>query len=68
MSLQQIDAEIAEIKNKLEDVHGTPCEVYARIVGYYRALGNWNAGKKDEYKQRTMFTTPDVMRDVSRAS
>jgi anaerobic ribonucleoside-triphosphate reductase len=30
-------------------------EVYARIVGYYRAVRNWNAGKKEEYKYRKDF-------------
>ncbi len=27
-------------------------EVYARIVGYYRPVQNWNIGKKGEYKMR----------------
>lgn len=30
-------------------------EVYARIVGYYRAVRNWNKGKADEFKKRKMF-------------
>jgi ribonucleoside-triphosphate reductase len=29
--------------------------VYARIVGYYRAVRNWNKGKKSEKKQRVAF-------------
>ena len=28
-------------------------EVYSRIVGYFRPIQNWNAGKKMEFKQRT---------------
>ncbi|KMQ51413.1 Ribonucleotide reductase of class III (anaerobic), large subunit [Chitinispirillum alkaliphilum] len=34
-------------------------EVYARIVGYYRPVKNWNPGKKSEYKDRTVFDTGD---------
>jgi ribonucleoside-triphosphate reductase len=55
-TLAQIEQEIAETKAALEDVHGTETEVYARIVGYYRAVKHWNKGKRDEYDQRKMFT------------
>lgn len=27
-------------------------EVYSRVVGYYRPVNNWNAGKKEEFRQR----------------
>lgn len=30
-------------------------EVYARIVGYYRAVKNWNNGKREEFNERKMF-------------
>lgn len=55
-TLAQIEAEIAETKAELNDVHGTETEVYARIVGYYRAVKHWNRGKRDEFDQRKMFT------------
>ncbi len=32
-------------------------EVYARIVGYYRPVQNWNPGKKSEFKDREVFNT-----------
>lgn len=35
---------------------GGETEVYTRIVGYYRALRNWNNGKKSEYEQRRTYT------------
>ncbi len=31
------------------------CEVYSRIVGYYRPVQNWNDGKKEEFKFRQTF-------------
>ncbi len=32
-----------------------PCEVWSRIVGYYRPLQDWNIGKKQEFKDRKMY-------------
>ena len=54
-TLEEIGAEIAQVKSELEDVHGTECGVYARITGYYRPLRNWNAGKREEYKARKVY-------------
>lgn len=34
---------------------GKPCEVFTRIVGYYRPVSRWNKGKKAEYKDRTVY-------------
>ena len=33
----------------------TKCEVYSRVVGYLRPVEQWNAGKREEFKQRQMF-------------
>ncbi len=32
-------------------------EVYSRIVGYYRPVKRWNAGKKEEFKERKTFAS-----------
>jgi len=32
-----------------------PTQVYSRIVGYYRPLASWNAGKQNEFKNRKTF-------------
>jgi len=55
MSKNEIQTKIKQLENKLENVEGTVCEVYTRIVGYHRAVENWNKGKKEEYKQRKNF-------------
>jgi thiol-disulfide isomerase/thioredoxin len=34
---------------------GKPAEVYSRITGYYRPVQNWNDGKAQEYKNRTVY-------------
>ena len=31
---------------------GEPCEVYSRVVGYFRPVQQWNEGKREEFKQR----------------
>jgi len=35
-----------------------PCEVYSRIVGYYRPVGQWHEGKVQEFKERKEFKIP----------
>ena len=37
-----------------EGVH-TDCEVYSRVVGYLRPVDHWNAGKREEFKNRKTF-------------
>jgi len=34
---------------------GRKCDIYSRIVGYFRPVSNWNAGKKEEFKDRKVF-------------
>ena len=58
-TIKEIDADIEATKAALEDVHGSETEVYARIVGYYRAVRNWNKGKREEYDHRKMFAVPE---------
>lgn len=31
------------------------CEVYSRVVGFYRPVSEWNVGKKKEFKERKPF-------------
>lgn len=66
-TLAQIEQEIAETKAALENVHGTETEVYARIVGYYRAVKHWNNGKRDEFGLRKVFTLEDSKPDQKKA-
>ncbi len=34
---------------------GERCEVYSRVVGYFRPISQWNDGKQSEYKIRKTF-------------
>jgi uncharacterized coiled-coil DUF342 family protein len=52
-TLKQINKEIDKLKEKLKNLKGRATEVYTRIVGYYRQVGNWNKGKRAEFGDRT---------------
>ncbi|MGC5628224.1 ribonucleoside triphosphate reductase [Georgenia sp. Z1344] len=38
------------------DAEPVPCEVWTRVMGYFRPVSSFNIGKKGEYAERTMFT------------
>ncbi len=61
-TVQEIEQEIAGLKEQLQTVEGTPNEVYSRIVGYYRSVKNWNKGKREEYRYRKEYIP--VMTDM----
>jgi len=45
-------------KNKtveIPDEERTRCEVWSRVMGYYRPVQDWNAGKKQEFRERRNF-------------
>lgn len=58
-TLEEVEKEISQTEAELKNVHGTETEVYSRIVGYYRAVRNWNKGKRDEFDHRKMFRMED---------
>ena len=41
-----------KMKEKRKKVKVIPCEVYSRVVGYFRPVSNWNPGKQQEFKER----------------
>ena len=49
---------------------GQKCEVYSRVVGYYRPVDDWNIGKREEFKDRLTFdpaiTAPADVRMMER--
>ena len=55
---ETIDKEIAGLKEEWSSSLGKNCEVYTRIVGYYRNYANFNLGKVEEYNARKEFVVP----------
>ena len=39
-------------KLNMTKVRAVPCEVYSRVVGYFRPVRQWNAGKRQEFAER----------------
>lgn len=42
-------------KQNIKETLVMPCEVYSRVVGYYRPAQYWNIGKKQEFRDRKYF-------------
>ena len=55
MRREEIETKIEELERALKNVKGTECEVYSRVVGYYRPVKNWNLGKREEFYRRKVF-------------
>ena len=43
---------------QLEDDERQECEVWTRVMGYYRPVSHYNTGKKGEYHERVTFEEP----------
>ena len=41
---------------ELRNEERTHCEVWTRVMGYYRPVSAFNKGKKSEYKDRKCFS------------
>jgi hypothetical protein len=39
----------------LKDEERQPCEIWTRVMGYYRPLSLFNIGKQGEYAERQCF-------------
>ena len=38
----------------------TRCEVWTRVMGYFRPVSEWNIGKKQEFEDRKLYrVTPE---------
>lgn len=57
ISIQSVETPegVEQVAQKSTTMLRVPCEVYSRVVGYLRPVQNWNAGKQQEFRDRTMF-------------
>jgi len=58
MTTKKLELEQLEETLRNKTIHA--CEVYSRIVGYFRPIKQWNDGKKEEWANRAKFKVPDV--------
>ena len=47
--------DLKDAKIRLQNFEVCECEVYSRIVGYFRPTKQWNPGKQSEWADRTMY-------------
>ena len=40
----------------ITDEERQTCEIWTRVMGYYRPVSEFNIGKKSEYADRTFFS------------
>lgn len=45
----------------LRDEDRQPCEIWTRIMGYYRPKDSANIGKRGEFADRKYFKEPEVL-------
>jgi len=43
----------------LPEAERTRCEIWSRVMGYFRPVSQWNIGKQSEWADREMFKIPD---------
>jgi anaerobic ribonucleoside-triphosphate reductase len=62
--LRHINEQIGNIGDKMKNIERLKPEeggckdtssTYSRISGYYRNIGNWNFGKKQEFEERLEY-------------
>lgn len=52
----------------LDDSERQPCEVWTRVMGYFRPFDVWNIGKKQEFADRKYFSEGKAMKRLADAS
>ena len=40
---------------KIKDSERQECEIWTRVMGYYRPVSEFNVGKKSEHEERLLF-------------
>ena len=50
---------IEELEKELASVKGSECEIYSRVVGYFRPVKQWNNGKQEEFGDRKEFVVKE---------
>lgn len=46
---------------ELKDNERQPCEIWTRVMGYFRPLSEFNIGKKSEFYERKCFDENKIL-------
>lgn len=55
-----------ESEIRLNDTERQPCEIWTRVMGYFRPVSEFNIGKKAEYAERQSFSEEKLIADYKR--
>lgn len=50
---------------KLDDAERQECEIWTRVMGYFRPVEAFNVGKKSEYAERVCFSEKKAVAHVA---
>lgn len=50
----------------LNDTERQQCEIWTRVMGYFRPVSEFNIGKKSEYAERVCFSEEKLIADHKR--
>lgn len=53
---------------ELKDEERQPCEVWTRVMGYFRPFSEFNCGKKAEFTSRKCFVEEKAMQQINACS
>jgi len=59
MEKEKAIKDLKDTKEKLKNFVPKECEIYSRVVGYYRPIKQWNPGKQEEWKDRVTYENLD---------
>lgn len=48
----------------LDDSERQPCEIWTRVMGYFRPVDAFNIGKQSEYSERVCFSQSKAMKHI----
>ncbi|MGM0600876.1 MAG: ribonucleoside triphosphate reductase [Candidatus Rifleibacteriota bacterium] len=65
MALAESEGRKASVDTiEIEEDKRQPCEIWTRVMGYFRPVSQFNAGKKSEYSDRIMLQSQELVREV----
>lgn len=56
-----IEQTIKGVTVTAEDDERQPCEVWTRVMGYYRPVSEFNIGKRSEHEERVSFNERTII-------
>ena len=53
--IKELEEQLKEVEQELENKVVQECEVYSRVVGYYRPIKQWNVGQQERWSNQEFF-------------